>query len=132
VAHGANIQKFNGGWSTVNQAAYSLADATYYRGILTSLGSGSNNLKVAFADDAYTELVSAQGTDTTYTSGYFALIVYGNTLPNTTAIYDYVFATNYVATEPAWGSWGSQEALGGGGAVMNNHFFVMLLAGGGR
>jgi len=111
ATHGANIQKFSGGWATVGNASYALSDNTFYKAILTSLGSGANNLKIAFlADDYSSELVYVQGSDTTYTSGYFALIVYGSAETPTTAIYDYVFATNYVATEPAWGSWGAEEA----------------------
>jgi hypothetical protein len=55
----------------------------------------------------------------------------GDAVGNDTYI-DNVLVRNWRATEPAWGSWGSQEAVVGDGTVMNSHFFVMLLAGGGR
>jgi hypothetical protein len=110
ATHGANIQKFSGSWTTINQVSYASSNSTYYKAIASMLDSGSNNVKISFLSDNYsTTHVTAQGSDTTYTSGYIALISY-NGSGTTTTQYDFVFIRNYAATEPTQGSWSAELA----------------------
>jgi hypothetical protein len=105
-----------------NQVNLSNAYAGYH--IFESIRNGSTNV-IYQIDGTTVATVTAQ-----VPSGDNkpAFIAYGI---SSVVLSDWALVRQYAATEPAWGSWGSQEALGGG-SVMNSHFFVMLLAGGGR
>lgn len=100
ATHGANIQKFNGSWTTLNQNSFNLAQNTYFRTVLSCLASG-NALKLEFQPSGGgANIVSAVSTDTTYTSGYLSLINYGNNGGTTVSICDFIAVGKYSATPP--------------------------------
>ena len=101
-----------------DQTAYHVFDVEYL-----------NNVSQSYRMD---DSLIATHTTQKLTSTDLRVILMGYKVGAAPTIYaDWLLVRQFVATEPAWGSWGSAEDLLGG-AVMNSHFFVMLLAGGGR
>ena len=93
---------------------------------IRDINKSGNVFKVSLNDGA----AIATNCVLTSTAANFLRLLNATTISGRDAWVDNVIVRHQRITEPAWGSWGTQEDLGG--AVMNSQFFVMLLAGGGR